>query len=78
MLNIMIGNEPYTCYRVQKRTLLCARINQDPRFAIVNVGDYIVIDRWFNCGVANEKQMSQLIKADYEQFRRKHKNAKTK
>jgi hypothetical protein len=77
MLNITIGNEPYSYYRVNKRLLLVSRINRT-RYTIVNVGDYIILDRWFNCGVANEKQMSQLIRADYEKFKRSHKDAKGK
>lgn len=40
------------------------------KFTVANTGEYILLDRWFNILIASEKQMEQLIKQDYKNFRR--------
>lgn len=64
--DITISNEPYQFYRVEKVTTVYPRLSGIKPPLVVSKGDYILIDRWFNLGIANEKQISQLIRHDYE------------
>jgi hypothetical protein len=63
---LTIAKEPYLFFRVEKSLTIYPKISGTKRPIVVNKGDFIMIDRWFNLGTANEQQMSQLIKSDYE------------
>lgn len=76
MKSLTINDEPYVFFRINKPMIVFTRINRT-RYSIAQKGDYVLIDRWFNLMVANEKQMSLLVRADYANFKRT-KNVKTK
>ena len=63
---LTISNEPYLFFRVDSPMTIYPRLSGVKPPLLVGKGDYILIDRWFNLGVANEQQISQLIRHDYE------------
>jgi hypothetical protein len=63
---LTIAKEPYIFFRVEKPMTLYSRLSGIKEPVVVGKGDYVLIDRWFNLGVANEQQISQLIRHDYE------------
>jgi len=63
---LTIAKEPYLFFRVERPMTLYPRLNGSKAPIVVGKGDYILIDRWFNLGVANEAQISQLVRHDYQ------------
>lgn len=67
---LTIANEPYLFFRVDQVTTVYPRVSGIKEPLVVGKGDYILIDRWFNLGVASEPQISQLVRHDYESRRK--------
>lgn len=63
---LTISNEPYLFFRVEKTMTIYPRLSGIKGPIVVGKGEHILIDRWFNLGVANEQQITQLIRHDYE------------
>jgi hypothetical protein len=63
---LTVSKEPYLFFRVDKHMTIYPKISGIKPPIVVGKGDFILIDRWFNMGVASEQQISQLIKHDYE------------
>ena len=66
---LTIAKEPYLFFRVEHAMTVYTRINGSRAPIVVSKGNYLVIDRWFNLGVANEAEISQLIRHDYQNRR---------
>ena len=63
---LTIAKEPYLFFRVEKPMTLYPRVSGIKPPLVVGKGEYVLIDRWFNLGVASEQQISQLVRHDYE------------
>lgn len=68
VFSLSIGGEPYLCKRVDKRTFLYMDIAHT-KYTLLDAGEYVVIDRHFNCFFMTAAQMEALISRDFKNFK---------
>lgn len=68
MKAITFNGDPYLYQQATKRYVLYSLKPIPPQ--IVEVGEYIILDRYFNTGVLTEAAMNKLLERDYKKYRR--------
>lgn len=67
MKAITYNGDPYLYLRATTRMVLYSLQPSHP--IVIEPGEYIILDRYFNTGKLTEAQMTKVLEADYKQFR---------
>lgn len=66
---ITIEGDPYSYLRASKKLVLYTFNNRQP--TIVDIGEYIVLDRHFNTAVFTASEWEWVLKREFTKFKRK-------
>lgn len=68
MKAITYNGDPYLYLRATTRMVLYSLQPSHP--IVIEPGEYIILDRYFNTGKLTEAQMTKVLEADYKRFQR--------
>lgn len=69
MFALTIAGEPYFCKEADKLLFMWMNITYS-RYTIVDKGEFILVDRHFNCLLMTAKQMEACLSSDFRKWRR--------